>query len=95
MANYKIHVVYGALVQPSEQAHTTINDSPEAITMSWDFSTTPVAATGYMPVVKLMFDSRTLAANGLTAVEESLYGVDATPAALVLPDALLALAATP
>lgn len=92
MANYKIHVVYGALVQPSEVSRATINDSPEAATLSWEFKTTPVAATGLLAVSKIVFDSRTLGATELTAVEESLYGADAVEPELLLPDALIALA---
>lgn len=95
MADYKIHVIYGCLVQPSEVGRTTINDSPEAATFSWEFGTTPVSATGYLPVSKITIDSRTISAAGLTAVEEALYGTDVpADAELPLPDALLALAAT-
>ena len=93
MAEYKIHVIYGAIVQPSEVSRTTINDSPEAAMFSWEFQTTPVAATGYAPVSKITFDSRTISPTGLAALEESLYG-GVGDAELLLPDALLALAAT-
>lgn len=91
---YKIHVIYGCLAQPSEVPRETLNDSPNAATFSWDFQTTPVDFTGYAPVSKMVFDSRTLPATGLTAVQEALYGNGVDDAELPLPDALLALAQT-
>ena len=93
MDAYKIHVVYGCIIQPSEVSRATINDSPEAATVSWEFKTTPASMTGYLAVSKIVLDSRTLPAPQLVAVEEALYGVD-TPvdAYLPLPDALLTLA---
>jgi hypothetical protein len=93
MAEQKIHVIYGCIAQPSEVSRATLNDSPEAATFSWDFRTTPVAATGYNAVSKITLDSRNLTAAGLAAVEEALFGGTAD-ANLPLPDALLALAAT-
>ncbi|RLC97495.1 MAG: hypothetical protein DRI46_12940 [Chloroflexi bacterium] len=92
-ADYKIHCIYGCLIQPSEVSRATINDSPEAATFSWEFKTTPAAATGFAAVSKITLDSRDLAAPQLLAVEEALYGVDTpTDAYLPLPDALIALA---
>lgn len=91
-ADYKIHIIYGCLVQPSEGAHTTINDSPEAATFSWEFKSTPVAATGYEPVSKIVLDSRTMDPTDLAAIEVQLYGDDTpTVANCPLPDALFAL----
>lgn len=91
---YKIHVVYGCLATPTEKAYSTVNDSPEAATFSWEFTTTPVAVTGYKDVSLITIDSTKISANGLSAVEEALYG-GTGDANLPLPDALLALAATP
>ena len=89
---YKIHVLYGCLASPTEKARATIAaDANDASTFSWDFESTPVSATGFKPVSKITFDSTKLTANGLAALEDSLYGVDATPGALLLPDALIAL----
>lgn len=92
MANYKIHVVYGCVVKPSEVSRSTINDSPEAATFSWDFTSTPAAVTGFNPTSKLVFDSSTLSAQALTDLEETLYGDGAsgTPSVLT-PDEFIAL----
>jgi hypothetical protein len=92
--HYKIHVVYGAVIQPSEVSRSTINDSPEAATFSWEFKTTPAAITGYQAVSKIVLDSSVLSANALTAVEEALYGDGVADPYLPLPDALLVLAQT-
>ena len=90
---YKIHVIYGAKAAPSEKAYATINDSPEAITFSWEVTTTPVAVTGHKPTSYLEFDSTKLSETQMKAVEDLLYGTDgesAKEATLPLPDALLA-----
>lgn len=90
---YKIHVIYGCLIQPSEVTRATINDSPEAASFSWEFKTTPAAATGLLAVSKITLDTRNLPAPQIVAVEEALYGDDIpTDAYLPLPDALIALA---
>lgn len=86
---YKLHLVYGALASPSEKAYATINDSPEAITFSWEFSTTPVNVTGFKPTASLTIDSTKVDAEKLAALEKVLYGDDAddtTTARLPLPD---------
>ena len=75
---YKLHIIYGALASPSEKAYQTINDSPEAITFSWEVSTTPVAVTGFKPTASLVIDSTKVAAAKMAALEEVLYGKDAT-----------------
>lgn len=86
---YKLHLVYGALASPSEKAYATINDSPEAITFSWEFSTTPVNVTGFKPTACLTIDSTKVDAKKLAALEKILYGDDADDTAvarLPLPD---------
>lgn len=86
---YKLHLVYGALASPSEKAYATINDSPEAITFSWEFSTTPVNVTGFKPTACLTIDSTKVDAEKLAALEKILYGDDtgeAATARLPLPD---------
>lgn len=86
---YKLHLVYGALASPSEKAYATINDSPEAITFSWEFSTTPVNVTGFKPTACLTIDSTKVDAENLAALEKILYGDDADDTAvarLPLPD---------
>lgn len=88
---YKIHLVYGASASPSEKGYATINDSPEAITLSWEFSTTPVNVTGFKPTAHLEIDSKKCPAEKLTKLEEILYGKDGegdtgTDPRLPLPD---------
>lgn len=83
---YKLHLVYGALASPSEKAYASINDSPEAITFSWEFSTTPVNVTGFKPTACITIDSTKVDAEKLTALEKILYGDDETEARLPLPD---------
>ena len=83
---YKLHLVYGCLASPSEKAYSTINDSPEAITFSWEFSTTPVNVTGFKPTANIVIDSTKVKAEKLTALEKILYGDGETEARLPLPD---------
>jgi hypothetical protein len=73
---YKLHLVYGAMVSPSEKNNSTINDSPEAGTMSWEFKTTPVSVAGYKPTAHIYFDSTKVDASKLAALEALLYGTD-------------------
>lgn len=83
---YKLHLVYGATASVSEKAFQTINDSPEAITFSWEITTTPVAVKGFKPTAILTIDSTTIAAEKLTALEDILYGKEEAEARLPLPD---------
>ena len=82
---YKIHLIYGALAAPSEKAYSTINDSPEAITFSWEVATTPVAVANYKPTSVIVIDSTVVEVADLTAFEEILYGHEAVEARLPLP----------
>ena len=83
---YKIHLIYGATASPSEKGYSTINDSPDAITFSWDVATTPVNAAGHKPTASLEIDSTKLDATKLAAFEKVLYGDGDTEARLPLPD---------
>lgn len=83
---YKIHLVYGALASPSEKQYGTINDSPEAVTFSWEFSTTPVNVTGHKPTSLITIDSTKVDKEKLAALEAALYGTDDKEAYLPLPD---------
>lgn len=88
---YKLHMVYGCLAAPSEKAYATINDSPEAITFSWEVSTTPVNVTGHKPTALLTIDSTKADPTKLAALEKILYGdTDAEPR-LPLPDEIASL----
>ena len=73
---YKLHLIYGCMAAPSEKAYTSINDSPEAITFSWEVSTTPVNVTGFKPTASITIDSTKAKKEKLTALEEILYGKD-------------------
>lgn len=83
---YKIHLIYGALAAPSEKAYSTINDSPEAITFSWDFSTTPVSVDGFKPTASIVIDSTKVDPLKLAALEKILYGDTEVEARLPLPN---------
>lgn len=83
---YKLHLVYGALASPSEKAYSTINDSPEAITFSWEFTTTPVAVNGFEPTACITIDSTKVDAEKLTALEKKLYGDTEIEPTLPLPN---------
>lgn len=86
---YKLNLIYGAQTSPSEDADTTVNDSPEAKTMSWEFSTTPVDLTGYEPTATLEIDSTKTDAEKLKALENILYGTESEEARLPLPDEVI------
>lgn len=73
---YKLHLVYGCLAAPSEKAYATINDSPEAITFSWEISTTPVNVAGFKPTSQITIDSTKADKTKLAALEDVLYGND-------------------
>ena len=90
-AGYKIHLIYGALAAPSEKAYATVNDSPEAITFSWELTTTPVEVTGFKPTATLVIDSTKVAAEKLAALEAVLYGSEDQEARLPLPNEILTL----
>lgn len=91
---YKLHLIYGALAAPSEKAYATINDSPEAVTFSWEVTTTPVNVTGHKPTASITIDSTKVDASKLAALEAILYGDDDTDARLPLPDEIATLMAT-
>ena len=86
---YKLHIIYGALAKPSERAYATINDSPEAITFSWEITTTPVNVAGAKPTASLVIDSTKADPSKLAALEDILYGKYGEPGnepRLPLPD---------
>lgn len=75
---YKIHVVYNCLAKPTSNNHSTVNESPELNTFSWECTTTPVKVTNYKPTAHLIFDSTKLSAARMTKLNEVLYGKDPT-----------------
>ena len=88
---YKLHLIYGALAAPSEKAYATINDSPEAITFSWEVSTTPVNVSGHKPTATIVIDSTKVDAEKLAALEAVLYGSAEKEASLPMPDEVAAI----
>ena len=83
---YKLHLIYGATASPSEKAYETINDSPEAITFSWEITTTPVSVTGFKPTASITIDSTKADPTCLAALEAKLYGGESSEPTLPLPD---------
>lgn len=92
---YKLHLIYGAQAAPTQKAYSTINDSPEPITFSWEVSTTPVAVTGHKPTSVITVDSTKVDADALSDLEDLLYGSGSTAARLPTPDEVIALFTPP
>ena len=88
---YKIHLIYGAKAAPSERAFQTINDSPEAITFSWEITTTPVNVKGFKPTANLVIDSTKVDAEKLATLEAKLFGSESEEPTLPLPDEIVEL----
>ena len=91
---YKLHLIYGAVASPSEKSYSTINDSPDAITFSWEISTTPVNVTGHKPTALLTIDSTKVDAGKLAKLEAILYGSSEADARLPLPDEIVSILTT-
>ncbi len=90
---YKIHIIYGATVSPSQKQYQTVNDSPEAITFSWELSTTPVSVTGFKTTALVVIDSTKVSAEVLKKIEDKLYGTEAEEPTVLMPDEIKALVA--
>jgi hypothetical protein len=86
---YKLHLIYGCTASPSEKAYNTINDTPEAITFSWEIDTIPVAVTDHRPTSILTIDSTKVDATDLAELEALLYGTEGVDPQLPLPDAVI------
>ena len=86
---YKLHLIYGAQAAPSEKAFGTINDSPEAITLSWECTTTPINIPGFKPTACIVIDSTKVDANKLASFEQILYGTGETDARLPMPEEVM------
>ena len=91
---YKLHLVYGAKASVSEKAYASVNDSPEAITFSWEFTTTPVEVEGFKPTSIVTIDSTLVDADKLAALEAKLYGSEDAEPTLPLPDEIATMMAT-
>jgi hypothetical protein len=92
---YKLHIIYGALAAPSEKSYSTINDSPEAITFSWEITTSPIEITGFLPAATLVIDSTKADATKLAALEDTLFGTYLTDPTLPSPDEIITALAVP
>ena len=86
---YKLHIIYGALAAPTEKGYASINDSPEAITFSWEISTTPVSVAGFKPTATITIDSTKADKDKLAKLEDILYGSESEEARLPLPDEIV------
>ena len=94
LKGYKIHLVYGATASPSEKAYATINESPDAITFSWELSTTPVPVPGFKPTASITIDSTKVPEAKLKSIEDLLYGTESETAKLPLPAEIITLLST-
>lgn len=88
---YKIHIVYGATVTPSDKGYTTVNDSPDAITFSWEMTTQPINVTGHKPTAIITIDSRDADEDKLAELEGKLYGTESAEPTLPLPDEIMSI----
>lgn len=88
---YKLHLVYNCMASPSEKSHSTVNDSPEAITFSWELTTTPVEVDGHEPTASITIDSTVVDTEKLSALEDILYGTEEEEPRLPLPDEVITL----
>lgn len=91
---YKLHLIYGATASPSEKAYATVNDSPDAITFSWEISTTPVNVPDHKPTACITIDSTKANATKLKALEDILYGDENAEPRLPLPSEVFTLMKT-
>ena len=90
---YKIHIIYGCKAKPSEKAYSSINDNPDAITFSWDITTTPIPVSGMKPTATVVIDSTRVESTKLKKIEDKLYGTTTEEATLLTPDAIKTLLA--
>ena len=88
---YYLHIIYGAYASPSEKTYTTVSETPETITFSWELTTTPVSVANYEPTASVTIDSRTISAANLKKLEDVLYGSTDKEPKLPLPDEIASL----
>ena len=89
--SYKIHLIYGCTVAPSEKSYSTINDNPEAITFSWELSTVPVPVDGFSPTASLVIDASKVDKGKMQQLEDALFGDETNEAKLLLPNEIMEL----
>ena len=87
--SYKLHLLYGCTVAPSEKSYSTINDNPEAITFSWELSTVPVPVDGFSPTASLVIDASKVDEEKMQSLEDALFGDEQNEAKLLLPNEIM------
>lgn len=87
--SYKLHLIYGCTVAPSEKSYSTINDNPEAITFSWELSTVPVPVDGFSPTASLVIDASKVDEGKMALLENALFGDEQNEARLLLPNEIM------
>lgn len=87
--SYKLHLIYGCTVAPSEKSYSTINDNPEAITFSWELSTVPVPVDGFSPTASLVIDASKVEKGKMQQLEDALFGDESSEAKLLLPNEIM------
>ena len=87
--SYKLHLLYGCTVAPSEKSYSTINDNPEAITFSWELSTVPVPVDGFSPTASLVIDASKVDEGKMQQLEDALFGDESNEAKLLLPNEIM------
>lgn len=87
--SYKLHLIYGCTVAPSEKSYSTINDNPEAITFSWELSTVPVPVDGFSPTASLVIDASKVDEGKMQQLEDALFGAESNEAKLLLPNEIM------
>ena len=87
--SYKLHLIYGCTVAPSEKSYSTINDNPEAITFSWELSTVPVPVDGFSPTASLVIDASKVDTGKMQQLEDALFGDESNEAKLLLPNEIM------
>lgn len=88
---YKLHIIYGLTASPSERSYSTVNDSPEAATLSWEVSSTPVNVAGFKPTSIITINSKKINAEALKEIEDALYGTESVEPKILLPDEIKAI----
>ena len=88
---YKLHIIYGLTASPSERSYSTVNDSPEAATLSWEVSSTPVNVAGFKPTSIVTINSKKINPEALKEIEDALYGTESVEPKILLPDEIKAI----
>ena len=88
---YKLHIIYGLTASPSERSYSTVNDSPEAATLSWEVSSTPVNVAGFKPTSIITINSKKINPAALKEIEDTLYGTASEEPKILLPDEIKAI----